>query len=231
MWGLWMLLLAILFHFLLLLAAVLVFILALFIAHVGYFHLVSASSRWCYSDFNSSLLEQMVFALCCSEPTTLYLDETVWLLSHWRYRSMCVGFLYTVVLRFPSPSGIISTSRNLWNHHHLLLHLWTGCAHLYYLDVPGNLSSGMTAGWWMCHPQIFSRKGGMWCCIDGLVFKLLHIKVCHNGTYRRSHGSTFLLFIKPALENETCACKAVLQQSGDVLHRQGCSFVELWIFF
>ena len=60
---------------------------------------------------NSSLLEQMVFALCCNEPTTLYLDETVWLLSHWRYRSMCVGFLYTVVFRFPSSSGIIRTSR------------------------------------------------------------------------------------------------------------------------
>ena len=96
---------------LLLLAAVLVFILALFIAHVGYLHLVSASSRWCSSDFNSSLLEQMVFALCCSELTTLYLDETVWLLSHWRYRSMCVGFLYTVVFRFPSSSGIIRTFR------------------------------------------------------------------------------------------------------------------------
>ena len=67
---------------LLLLAAVFVFILALFIAHVGYLHLVSASSRWCSSDLNSSLLEQMVLTLCCSEPITLYLDETVWLLSH-----------------------------------------------------------------------------------------------------------------------------------------------------
>ena len=52
--------------FLLLLAAVFVFILALFIAHVGYLHLVSASSMWCSSDLNSSLLEQMVLALCCN---------------------------------------------------------------------------------------------------------------------------------------------------------------------
>ena len=104
-----MLLLVILF-FLLLLAAVFVFILALFIAHVEYLHLVGASSRWCSSYLISSLLEQMVLALCCSEPTTLYLDETVWLLSHWRYRSVCVGFLYTVVFRFPSLSGIIRTS-------------------------------------------------------------------------------------------------------------------------
>ena len=61
------------------------------------------------------------------------------------------------------------------------------------------------------------EKEGMWCCVDGLVFKLLHIQVCHNGTYRGSHGSAFLLFIKPVLENEICNCKAVLQQSGDVL--------------
>ena len=68
--------------FWLLLAAFLVFILALFRAHAGYLHLVSASSRCFSSCSNSSVLEQMVFALCCSEPTTLYLDETVWLLSH-----------------------------------------------------------------------------------------------------------------------------------------------------
>ena len=68
--------------FFVLLAAVLVFILALFIAHTGYMHFVNASSRCFSSSFNSSVLEQMVLALCCSEPTTLYLDETVWLLSH-----------------------------------------------------------------------------------------------------------------------------------------------------
>ena len=67
---------------LLFLVAVLLFIFALFSAHVGYLHLMSASSRCLSSFFNSSLLEQMVFALCCNEPTTLYLDETVWLLSH-----------------------------------------------------------------------------------------------------------------------------------------------------
>ena len=77
-----MLLLVILFFLLLLLAAVFFFILALLIAHVGYLHLVSASSRWYSSDLNSSLLEQMVLALCCREPITPYLDETIWLLSH-----------------------------------------------------------------------------------------------------------------------------------------------------
>ena len=112
MWGLEMLLLVIMFLFVFLLAAVFVFIFALFIAHVGYLHLVSASSMWCSSDLYSSLLEQMVLALYCREPITRYFDETGWLLSHWRYRSMCEGFLYTVVFRFPSSSGIIRISRN-----------------------------------------------------------------------------------------------------------------------
>ena len=80
-------------------------------AHVGYLHLVSACFRCSSSFLNSSGVEQMVFALCCSESTILYLDETVWLLSHWRYRSVCVGFLYTVVFRLPSSSGIIRISK------------------------------------------------------------------------------------------------------------------------
>ena len=111
MWGLWMLLLVMLFLSLFLLAAVFVFIFVLLIAHVGYLHLVSASSRWCSSDLNSSFSEQMVLALYCREPITLYFDETWWLLSHWSYKSVCVGFLYTIVFRFPSSSGIIRTSR------------------------------------------------------------------------------------------------------------------------
>ena len=106
-----LLLVLLLFLLLFLLAAVFVFILALFNAHVGYLHLRSASSRWCSSDLSSSLSEQMVLALYCKEPTTLYFDETWWLLSHWRYKSVCVGFLYTVVFRLPFSSGIIRTSR------------------------------------------------------------------------------------------------------------------------
>ena len=68
--------------FVVFLATVLVFILALLSDHAGYLHLVSTCSRCFSSCFNSSGLEQMVFALCCSKPTTLCLDKTVWLLSH-----------------------------------------------------------------------------------------------------------------------------------------------------
>ena len=106
-----MILLVLLFLVLFLLVAVLVFIFALFIAHAGYLHLLSVSCRCCSSAFSRSSLEQMVLALCCNEPTTLYFNATVWLLSHWRYRSMWVGFLYTVVFKFLSLSGVIKTSR------------------------------------------------------------------------------------------------------------------------
>ena len=110
MWGFCMLLLALLF-LVLFLVAVLVFIFALFIAQAGYLHLWSATCMCFSSVLSSSSLEQMVLALCCNEPTTLYLDATVWLLSHWRYRSVWVGFLYTVVVKFPSLSGVMRTSR------------------------------------------------------------------------------------------------------------------------
>ena len=172
MWGLWVLLLVLLLFLLLfLLAAVFVFIFALFSAHVGYLHLFSASSVWCTSDFNSSLSEQVDLALCCKEPITLYFDETWWLLSHWRYKSVCVGFLYTVVLRFPSSSGIIRTSRKG-------------------MDPSVPASSLVNCIWWsmllrcsrklvLCGDSkmvkvsstyLLQKRGGVWCCADGYFF-------------------------------------------------------------
>ena len=56
--------------------------------------------------------EQMVLALWSRVPTTLYLDGSVWWLSHYRYRSVCVAFLKTVLLRLPSSFGKTHTSRN-----------------------------------------------------------------------------------------------------------------------
>ena len=93
---------------LLLLAVVWVFI-WVFVA--GYFYLVSACFICFSSSCNNSGLEQMVLALWCSEPTTLYFDDTVWLLSPCKYRSVCVGFQYTVVLRLPSSFGITKMSK------------------------------------------------------------------------------------------------------------------------
>ena len=113
-WGFWVVLVPDLFWLFLffLLVVFLVFNLILLRAHAGYLHLDKALYRWSSSCFNNWGLEQMVLALWSRVPITLYLDGGVWWLSHCRYRSVCVGFLKTVLLRLPSSFGIINTSRN-----------------------------------------------------------------------------------------------------------------------
>ena len=41
---------------------------------------------------------------------TLYLAAILWLLSHGRYRSVWVGFLYTPIVKVPSASGLMMVS-------------------------------------------------------------------------------------------------------------------------
>ena len=43
---------------------------------------------------------------------TLYLHARLWWLSQWRYKSVLLGFLYTLVVRAPSGWGVISVSRS-----------------------------------------------------------------------------------------------------------------------
>ena len=65
------------------------------IAHFGYLHSPSTCSRCCSSFSANSGVEQMVWALCVSVLITLYLAAMLWLLSHGRYSSVWVSFLYT----------------------------------------------------------------------------------------------------------------------------------------
>ena len=53
----------------------------------------------------------MVCALCVKVLITLYLAAKLWFLSHGRYRSVCVGFLYTPMVKVPSASGVMMVSR------------------------------------------------------------------------------------------------------------------------
>ena len=84
---------------------------ALLMAHVGYLHLLRAWKRCFSSSCNNCGLEHTVFALWYKVPATLYLDGMVWWLFHFRYRSVCVGFLNTDVFRLPSSSGVMMISR------------------------------------------------------------------------------------------------------------------------
>ena len=80
-------------------------------AHFGYLHSPSTFSRCCSSFSANSGFEQMVWALCVSVLITLYLAAMLWLLSHGRYRSVWVGFLYTPIVKVPSTSGLMMVSR------------------------------------------------------------------------------------------------------------------------
>ena len=78
--------------------------------HLGYLHCVSAFLRWAFSPWRSSGLLQTVWALCERVWVTLTLAERWWL-SHCRYWSVWVSFLYTVIHRVPSTSGFTMVSK------------------------------------------------------------------------------------------------------------------------
>ena len=80
-------------------------------AHLGYLHCVRASSRCFNSSFSSGELEQTALALCVRVLITLYLQARLWWLSHCRYWSVWVGFLYTLVVSVPSSWGVTKMSK------------------------------------------------------------------------------------------------------------------------
>ena len=91
-------------------------------AHTGYLNFVRALNRWCSSCYDSWGIEHIVLALWCRVPTTLYLDDIVWWLSHCKYESVWVGFLYTVFwdchLLLVSPEYLRRVQNHLfWNLH------------------------------------------------------------------------------------------------------------------
>ena len=142
----------------------------------------------------------MVLALWWRVPTTLYLDDTGCRLSQWRYWSVCVGFLYTVVCSLPSWSGFIRMSRKgkapsgpgsstvNW----MFLSTEFRCRK--------NSSCGTSLWWQRCHQQTFSTIKGVWWWLYGSDLKLLHVEVCHNWADGWAHGSPLYLLIELPLE-------------------------------
>ena len=80
-------------------------------AHVGYLQLVRAFLRCSISLQRSSGLLQTVLAIWVRVLMTLYSAERWWWLSHCKYWSMWVGFLYIVVDSLPSISGFTMVSK------------------------------------------------------------------------------------------------------------------------
>ena len=85
-------------------------------AHLGYLNWVSAFLRWTFSFWRRSGLLHTVWALWVRVWITLNFAERWWWLSHCRYWSMWVGFLYTVIDRVPSASGFTMVSKKGWQH-------------------------------------------------------------------------------------------------------------------
>ena len=88
-------------------------ILILLRAHTGYLHLVRALYRWSSSCFNSWGFEQMVFALWCRVPITLYLDGNVG-----RGAELMRTIKEALYIRVNNPS----LNRNIGKYH--LPHIW-----------------------------------------------------------------------------------------------------------
>ena len=144
-------------------------------ANAGYLHFVSALYRCSSSCCNNWGVEQMVWVLWWRVPITQYLDGIVWWLSHCKYKSVWVCFLYTVALRLPSSFGVISMSKNGVEPSSVesLLVNW-----MYWpieLMWSKNFFYVLTGWLWRCHLQIFSRVKGVWWCCNAYYFKIFHI--------------------------------------------------------
>ena len=83
----------------------------LFIAQLGQLHCSRTFFRCCNLLVNNSGVKHMVLVLCMMVLITLYLAVRLCLLSHWRHRSVWVGFMYTFVVKVPSDWGVINMSR------------------------------------------------------------------------------------------------------------------------
>ena len=80
-------------------------------AHLGYLHWLRAFLRCSFSCLSNSGLLHTVWTLWERVLITLNLAERLWWLSHCRYWSLWVGFLYTVMDRPPSSSGFTMVSK------------------------------------------------------------------------------------------------------------------------
>ena len=80
-------------------------------AQLGYLFSFKTFCRWCSSSSNSYWVEHTALALWCKVLTTLYFAAMVCWLSDCRYKSVWVGFLYTLVLKLPSEHGVTKVSR------------------------------------------------------------------------------------------------------------------------
>ena len=141
----------------------------LFTAHMEYFLPCKVSSGCAYLWSNSFWLEHTLLIQRKRVLMKLYLDEMMWWLSHWRYRSLWVCFLYTLMSKVPSCYSVTSVSKN-------------GIDTLGLVSSTVNLMLGSTKLMWLRNvliPQIhhlhtLTTDIDFWSCAECSGLKILH---------------------------------------------------------
>ena len=113
---------------------------------------------------------------------TLYLRARLWWLSHRRYKSVWVGFLYTLVIRVPSFCGVMSVSRNDMEPSGLVSSVVNMMAGSTELICCKNSFHVIAVVWQKCNLHIFSIfwEGSLlmlWPCSNDSIDKLATIHV------------------------------------------------------
>ena len=179
-------------------------------AHLGYLQWLSAFLRWSNSLWRSSGLLHTVLALWVRVLITLYLADKWRWLSHCRYWSMWVGFLYTVMYSVLSASGLTMVSKK-------------GVAPFSLLSSTVKIMAGSTLlmcyrkcclypSFWMTNMSctyLSHSLGGKW-----QYFEIFAQSIPCRGKppwgWLGCHCSSLNLFIEFALEGKICIMQAEL---------------------
>ena len=156
----------------------------------------------CSSSLSSkSCVEETVLALCARVLYTLCLAMW-WLLSQWRYWSVCVGFLYTEVLSVLSGWMVTKVSRNSNDP------CWVGST---VNCIFGSWLFMCCSRSWLCSALLMTKvsstnlshtEGGMGERLEGFNFKLFHEDVCYEWDDWGSHSCSLYLLVILTLEEE-----------------------------
>ena len=173
-------------------------------AHSRYLHWVRAFLRCSFSCLSNSGLLHTVLALWERVLITLNLAERLWWLSHCKYWSVWVGFLYTVMDRLPFSSGFTMVSKKGMEPSSLLsstVNFMAGST----LLMCCRKSCLLTSLWMtkVSSTNLCQNLGGGMQCL-GLFALSTPLKVCYYGTFQGAHGHTLNLFKELAFEGEIC---------------------------
>ena len=181
--------------------------------HPGYLHAPSTCSRCWSSCLANSGVELMVCALCVRVLMTLYLAAISCALSHGRYRSVWVGFLYTPIVKLPSSSGLVTVSRKGMEPSSFASSTVNCDGIIYCVDV---LEELLLMFLLLYNPSIINISSpysrGVQCCCYSLLFKGLHKNVGNYGTNGWPHCCSLVLFIEDVLEHKVGVIKAEGQE-------------------